>query len=95
MVDKYLATCCAGAMKLVADSFPWSQGSLFAYTRDNHNSVVGMREVALSAGASAQCVELTGAAAALPLLAIERCLAELYCCACLRQACATCCQQQS
>ena len=32
----------AGAMKLVADCFPWGPESCFAYMRDNHNSVVGM-----------------------------------------------------
>ena len=47
-------------MKLVADCFPWGPESCFAYTWDNHNSVVGMREVALAAGASALCVELDG-----------------------------------
>ena len=47
-------------MKLVAESFPWAQDSLFAYTRDNHNSVVGMRELALGAGAAAMCVEISG-----------------------------------
>ncbi|BDA46796.1 probable molybdenum cofactor sulfurase [Coccomyxa sp. Obi] len=45
-----------GAMKLVADSFPWSPHSRYVYTQDNHNSAVGVREVALNAGASAVAV---------------------------------------
>lgn len=48
----------AGALKLVADAFPWQQGSVFAYTRDNHNSVLGMREVAMKEGAAAVAVDL-------------------------------------
>ncbi len=44
-------------MKLVAEAFPWSQGSSFVYTRDNHNSVVGMRELAMSAGVAAVAVD--------------------------------------
>ncbi|KAK9807865.1 hypothetical protein WJX72_011591 [[Myrmecia] bisecta] len=44
------------ALKLVADSFPWAAGSQFAYTLDNHNSVLGMREVAMKGGASAIAV---------------------------------------
>lgn len=43
-------------MKLVAESFPWSRDSRFVYTQDNHNSAVGMRELALNAGASAVAV---------------------------------------
>ncbi len=48
----------AGAMKLVADSFPWSPHSRYVYTEDNHNSAVGVREVALNAGASAVAVDV-------------------------------------
>ena len=32
-------------------------GSVFCYLEDNHTSVVGMREVALSCGAGVVCVE--------------------------------------
>ena len=32
---------------------------MFAYAHDNHNSIVGMREVAMAAGASALCVVLS------------------------------------
>ncbi|KAJ0004910.1 hypothetical protein NQD34_011124 [Periophthalmus magnuspinnatus] len=31
------------ALKLVAESFPWSPGSVFSYLTDNHTSVVGIR----------------------------------------------------
>lgn len=58
---QYAYVCCqvcslTGALKLVAEAFPWSAGSVFTYTVDNHNSVVGMREEALAAGATAQAV---------------------------------------
>jgi hypothetical protein len=39
-----------GALKLVGETFPWAPGSTFAYLRENHNSVLGMREYALEAG---------------------------------------------
>ncbi len=54
------------AFKLVADCFPWTAGSRFAYVLDNHTSVVGMREVALAAGATvcpADLVSRSGASA--------------------------------
>ena len=47
----------AGGIKLIADTFPWSPHSCFAYTRDNHTSVLGARAVALQAGASAAVVD--------------------------------------
>ena len=31
------------SLKLLAESFPWSNESLYLYTRDNHNSVLGIR----------------------------------------------------
>lgn len=40
-----------GALKLVAESFPWTNASRFVYLRQNHNSVLGIREVALDRGA--------------------------------------------
>lgn len=49
---------CVGAMKLVAEAFPWAPGSSFVYTRDNHNSAVGMRELATCGGAAAVAVDL-------------------------------------
>jgi selenocysteine lyase/cysteine desulfurase len=41
-----------GALKLVAESFPWTNASKFVYLRQNHNSVLGIREVALDQGAT-------------------------------------------
>lgn len=48
----------AGALKLVAETFPWQQGSQFVYTQDNHNSVLGIRQLALDQGSTATCVEM-------------------------------------
>ena len=42
----------------MAEAFEWGPQSLMAYTLDNHNSVIGMRESALRAGASAAAVRL-------------------------------------
>ena len=47
----------AAAMKLVAEAFPWGPHSRLLYTRDNHNSALGIREEALAAGASATAVD--------------------------------------
>ncbi|KAJ9529686.1 hypothetical protein QJQ45_014473, partial [Haematococcus lacustris] len=41
-----------GALKLVGETFPWSPASQFRYLRENHVSVLGMREYALQHGAS-------------------------------------------
>ena len=40
-----------GALKLIAESFPWTNASKFVYLRQNHNSVLGIREVAMDQGA--------------------------------------------
>ncbi|CAK6447994.1 unnamed protein product [Pipistrellus nathusii] len=40
------------ALKLVAEAFPWSRGSLFCYLTDSHTSAVGMRAVAAARGAT-------------------------------------------
>ena len=45
-------------MRLVAEAFPWSERSTFAYTLDNHNSIVGMRGYALERQASAVAVHI-------------------------------------
>jgi len=42
----------SGALKLVAESFPFAPGGAFALTYDNHNSVNGIREYASARGAS-------------------------------------------
>ena len=41
----------SGALKLVGESYPFTPGSHFALTFDNHNSVNGIREFARSKGA--------------------------------------------
>ena len=55
----------AGALKLLGEAFPWQEGSHFVYTRDNHNSVLGIREVAMEQGAAATCVEMHAASGTL------------------------------
>ncbi|KAK9787728.1 hypothetical protein WJX73_008150 [Symbiochloris irregularis] len=47
-----------GGFRLIAECFPWKPESVMVYTRDNHNSVTGIRESALQAGASALAVDL-------------------------------------
>ncbi|KAH0574878.1 Molybdenum cofactor sulfurase [Spironucleus salmonicida] len=42
------------ALKLVGDSFPWSNSSKFLYSKHNHNSVLGMRRLAIANGAKYQ-----------------------------------------
>ena len=54
----------AAALKLVGESFPWGPGSTFAYLRDNHNSVLGIRQLAAAGGAACTAaVELAAAPA--------------------------------
>ena len=55
-----------GALKLVGEAFPWQDGSQFVYTQDNHNSVLGIRELALDHGATAACVEFDSDTGMLP-----------------------------
>ncbi|CAK9157769.1 unnamed protein product [Ilex paraguariensis] len=50
------------ALKLVGETFPWSSQSSFMYTMENHNSVLGIREYALSQGAAAIAVDIEEAA---------------------------------
>ena len=46
-----------GAIRLVAGAFPWAAGSRFVHMRDNHTSVLGVREAALAAGATVTAVD--------------------------------------
>ena len=48
----------SAAMKLVAESYAFASGSVFALSADNHNSVNGMREYAKRAGARVEYVPL-------------------------------------
>jgi molybdenum cofactor sulfurtransferase len=49
----------SGALKLVAESFPFAPGGRLLLTADNHNSVNGMREFALARGARVDYAPLT------------------------------------
>lgn len=51
-----LTSGATAAIKLVADTFPWSDKSAFLHLSDNHNSVLGVREVACGRGAAAGSV---------------------------------------
>nr|CAB3471132.1 unnamed protein product [Digitaria exilis] len=46
------------ALKLVGECFPWSRDSCYMYTMENHNSVLGIREYALSKGATVSAVDV-------------------------------------
>ncbi|KAE9360963.1 Molybdenum cofactor sulfurase [Phytophthora fragariae] len=46
------------ALKLVGESFPWSEGSTFAHAMDSHTSVLGIRGYAAASGATISCVGL-------------------------------------
>jgi len=48
----------SGALKLVAEAYPWEPGVQFLLTADNHNSVNGMREYASCRGAEVRYVPL-------------------------------------
>lgn len=51
---------CAGALKLVGESFPFARGSTFLVCADNHNSVNGMEGYATPRGATTKRVPLRG-----------------------------------
>ncbi|RLN58585.1 hypothetical protein BBP00_00006928 [Phytophthora kernoviae] len=46
------------ALKLVGESFPWSQDNTFAYSMDSHTSVLGIRGYAAAHGSTVTCVGL-------------------------------------
>jgi len=48
-----------GALKLVGEAYPFAQGSRCLLTFDNHNSVNGIREFALTKGATVEYAPLT------------------------------------
>lgn len=50
----------SGAIKLVAESFPFQPGSSFVLSADNHNSVNGIRRFAARAGANVRYLPLDG-----------------------------------
>ena len=45
------------SLKLLGESFPWSENSLYLYTRDNHNSVLGIRRWAKHFSAKFKAVD--------------------------------------
>ncbi|KAJ8612885.1 hypothetical protein CTAYLR_002089 [Chrysophaeum taylorii] len=48
---------CTDSLRLVAETFPWRPGGEFKYLVQNHNSVLGIRDVARERGARASAVE--------------------------------------
>jgi selenocysteine lyase/cysteine desulfurase len=50
----------SGALKLVAEAYPWEAGVQLLLTADNHNSVNGIREYAAARGADVRYVPLDG-----------------------------------
>ena len=57
--DEYEVVFCAnasGALKLVGEAYPFSPGSIYLLTYDNHNSVNGIREFAHRQGATVNYV---------------------------------------
>lgn len=48
----------SGALKLVAEAYPWEPGGSFVMLADNHNSVNGMREYAQAGGAEVRYVPM-------------------------------------
>ena len=62
----------SGALKLVGESFPFSPGSRYLATFDNHNSVNGIREFAKAKGASVNYAPLVVPGLQLDLRALEQ-----------------------
>ncbi|KAL4161092.1 hypothetical protein PRNP1_001648 [Phytophthora ramorum] len=59
--DEYTLVFTSGAtaaLKLVGESFPWSEDSTFAHSIDSHTSVIGIRGYAAAGGAKVDCVGL-------------------------------------
>eukprot|EP00931_Biecheleriopsis_adriatica_P057958 TRINITY_DN34433_c0_g1_i1.p1 TRINITY_DN34433_c0_g1~~TRINITY_DN34433_c0_g1_i1.p1 ORF type:complete len:532 (-),score=91.92 TRINITY_DN34433_c0_g1_i1:30-1589(-) len=54
--DVIFTRSCTDSLRLVADTFPWSAASEFRYLVENHNSVLGIRDVARNNGAVAHSV---------------------------------------
>eukprot|EP00727_Mastigamoeba_balamuthi_P007954 m51a1_g378 hypothetical protein (837) ;mRNA; r:649120-652836 len=48
--DVVFTSGATAALKIVGESFPWSAGSVFAYTEVNHTSVLGIRKFCASSG---------------------------------------------
>jgi molybdenum cofactor sulfurtransferase len=58
--DQYTVIFTASAtasLRLLAESFPWTSDSVYLYTRDNHNSILGIRRWATHYGATFKVVD--------------------------------------
>lgn len=55
-----LTSGATAALKLVGEAFPWREGSTYLHLHDNHNSVLGIRELAAVHGAKTGCVDAAG-----------------------------------
>jgi molybdenum cofactor sulfurtransferase len=55
--DVIFTSGATSAIKLVTEAFPFSSRSMFAYTTDNHTSILGMRQTACEAGAGVLAVD--------------------------------------
>lgn len=67
--DDSIYTCvftsgATGGLKLVGDAFPFAKGGKFVLLTENHNSVLGIREIALGKGADFVAVDDPTAASA-------------------------------
>jgi len=67
----------SGALKLVGESYPFAPGSRLLLSTDNHNSVNGIREFALRAGASVSYAPLTRPELRIDMPAMEALLAQV------------------
>ena len=59
--EDYFCIFTSGAtagLKLVGETFPWTESSSFLYNVDNHNSVLGIRNYALDQGSAASAVQV-------------------------------------
>eukprot|EP01001_Neometanema_parovale_P006545 NODE_289_length_2743_cov_67.652672_g273_i0.p1 GENE.NODE_289_length_2743_cov_67.652672_g273_i0~~NODE_289_length_2743_cov_67.652672_g273_i0.p1 ORF type:complete len:854 (-),score=131.14 NODE_289_length_2743_cov_67.652672_g273_i0:108-2669(-) len=54
--DVIFTAGCTGGLKLIAETFPFSPGSVYAHLQANHNSVLGIRCCAMEKGASVRAV---------------------------------------
>jgi len=67
----------SGALKLVGESYPFARGARLLLSTDNHNSVNGIREFALRAGASVSYAPLTRPELRIDMPAMEALLAQV------------------
>jgi molybdenum cofactor sulfurtransferase len=56
--DMIFTAGATAGLKLIGENFVWTKDTMFYYLRENHNSVLGLREYALLHGASFQSLSL-------------------------------------